>query len=256
MKQIYIILILFLTSITLQSQVLCTFDIPDTFVCSGTSINLSVGSGYTSVLWDNGATTPSTTITTTGRHWARVTKIDTTVNLVVNGDFEAGRTGFTSGYIIGLPGSSTWGLLGNPGTYEVLASPRDGHINFYTCTDMTPAPGTQMFVANGSTTPTDFWCQTITVTPNTDYLFSAWVASVENTTNVAQLQFKINGTVIGTATASGPWPASGENVIIGYAGFHSPMIGDIDVAKLYNRALTSTEITNNYLKYKRQYGLT
>jgi hypothetical protein len=66
----------------------------------------------------------------------------------------------------------------------------------------------------------------------------------------------LNGTVIGTATASGPWPASGENVTIGYAGFHSTMIGYIDVAKLYNRALTSTEITNNYLKYKRQYGLT
>jgi hypothetical protein len=32
--------------------------------------------------------------------------------------------------------------------------------------------------------------------------------------------------------------------------------GNIPVTKLYNRALTSTEITNNYLKYKRQYGLT
>lgn len=66
----------------------------------------------------------------------------------------------------------------------------------------------------------------------------------------------LDGTIIGTSTASGPWPASGENVTIGYAGFHSPMIGDIDVVKLYNRALTSTEVSNNYLKYKRQYGLT
>jgi gliding motility-associated-like protein len=197
LKQFYALFLVFI-SISVHSQVVCDIDIRDTFVCSGSTINLSVGSGYTSVLWDNTATTPATTITTAGTHWVRVTKIDTTINLVVNGDFEAGRTGFTSGYIVGLPGSSTWGLLGNPGTYEVLASPRDGHINFYTCTDMTPAPGTQMLVANGSTIPTDFWCQTITVTPNTDYLFSAWVASVENTTNVAQLQFKINGTVIGT----------------------------------------------------------
>lgn len=32
--------------------------------------------------------------------------------------------------------------------------------------------------------------------------------------------------------------------------------GDVSIVKIYNRTITSTEITNNYLKYKRQYGLT
>jgi hypothetical protein len=34
------------------------------------------------------------------------------------------------------------------------------------------------------------------------------------------------------------------------------VLGEIPVAKLYDRELSTTEITNNYLKYKRQYGLT
>jgi hypothetical protein len=33
-------------------------------------------------------------------------------------------------------------------------------------------------------------------------------------------------------------------------------LGSIFIVKVYNRALTSTEVVNNYLKYKRQYGLT
>ncbi len=32
--------------------------------------------------------------------------------------------------------------------------------------------------------------------------------------------------------------------------------GEIKVCQIYNKPLTSTEISNNYLKYKRQYGLT
>ena len=35
-----------------------------------------------------------------------------------------------------------------------------------------------------------------------------------------------------------------------------PANGQIPLIKIYNRALTSTEVVNNYLKYKRQYGLT
>ena len=32
--------------------------------------------------------------------------------------------------------------------------------------------------------------------------------------------------------------------------------GEIKVCQIYNKPLSSIEITNNYLKYKRQYGLT
>jgi hypothetical protein len=104
-------------------------------------MTLSVPISYTNVVWDDGDTTATNTFTSSGLHWDRVTIIDTTtVNLVVNGDFEAGRTSFSSGYSVGLPGSSSWGLLGLTGTYEVLNSPNAGHTNFFTCTDITPTP--------------------------------------------------------------------------------------------------------------------
>jgi hypothetical protein len=42
------------------------------------------------------------------------------------------------------------------------------------------------------------WQQSITVVPHTDYDFSTWVATVLNTDpNPAQLQFSINGVLIG-----------------------------------------------------------
>jgi hypothetical protein len=57
-------------------------------------------------------------------------------------------------------------------------------------------------------------------------------------------------------TLPNPLPNTSDPIQIGgstWAGYFS---GNIPVLKVYNRALTSTEITNNYLKYKRQYGLT
>ncbi|MCB0584730.1 MAG: fibronectin type III domain-containing protein, partial [Phaeodactylibacter sp.] len=45
--------------------------------------------------------------------------------------------------------------------------------------------------------PDSVWCQTVTVQPNTDYAFSAWVTSVVSQ-NPADLQFYINGFPLGT----------------------------------------------------------
>jgi gliding motility-associated-like protein len=57
-----------------------------------------------------------------------------------------------------------------------------------------------MMVCNGASTANDIvWTETITVVPNTNYNFSAWVASTENTNaaSAAQLQFSINNALIG-----------------------------------------------------------
>lgn len=61
---------------------------------------------------------------------------------------------------------------------------------------------------------------------------------------------------IGTATATGPWPASNENVTFGYAGFHTYITGRMAMVKLYNRALTSSEVLQNYNSQKSRFGLT
>jgi gliding motility-associated-like protein len=70
-----------------------------------------------------------------------------------------------------------------------------------------------MFVVNGAATAnTIVWTETIMVVPNTDYNFSAWVASVLASVPVgqqAQLQFSINGILLGSVysapLAGGTW---------------------------------------------------
>lgn len=169
----------------------------DTLLCQGASITYAVPSGYDSYNWNVGAgNQPSVTITSPTTLVLNVANY--TQNLVVNGDFEAGNTGFTTGYAPGSGGS--YGLLTNAGTYAITTSPNLVHTNFGACSDLgTTGPG-NMIVVNGSNTPnTTVWSQTITVDPNTDYSFSAWVTSVENISqsNVAVLQFFIDGVQIG-----------------------------------------------------------
>lgn len=169
----------------------------DTLLCQGASITYTVPAGYDTYNWNIGAgnqqsvtiTSPTTLILNVANY---------TQNLVINGDFEAGNSGFTTGYGPGTGGS--FGLLTNPGTYAITTSPNLVHNNFGACSDLgTTGPG-NMLVVNGSNVPnTTVWSQTIAVDPSTDYSFSAWVTSVENITqsNVAVLQFFIDGVQIG-----------------------------------------------------------
>lgn len=166
----------------------------DTSFCEGQSITLDAGSGYATYLWDNNSISQTRSVFQPGTYWVTVGSLES--NLVVNGDFEQGNTGFSTDYIVGSGGS--YGQLTYEGTYAVSSSPSLVHTNFNNCTDQTPAPGTQMLVVNGSGTPnTNVWCQTISVTPNTDYQFSSWVGSALDDPNVAQLQFSINGMALG-----------------------------------------------------------
>lgn len=176
---------------------------PDTLLCQGQTLTLSAPAGYDNYLWSTGSSNESITVNTSGTYIATASILG--ANLVINGDFEAGNTGFTTQYAVGTGGS--WGLLSSEGTYAIVSSPNLAHNNFMPCQDVTPAPGTQMMVVNGAASPgLNVWCQTVAVTPNTLYEFSAWASNALNDANVAQLQFNINGTSIGptfTTTAQG-----------------------------------------------------
>jgi hypothetical protein len=107
---------------------------------------------------------------------------------VLNGDFNGGNTGFTSNYTAHIPSSNDMG----EGRYWVGPNPRNIHSGFAVMTDHTTGNGNFM-VVNGSSTPNlNVWCQSISVEPNTDYNFSAWVSSVA-AGSPAILQFSING---------------------------------------------------------------
>ncbi len=116
-------------------------------------------------------------------------------NLIVNGDFGLGNTGFDSDYtyVSDIPGSQM--EMFPEGTYTVINNPNLVHTGFSACNDHTGGGG-NMMVVNGAASLQDIWCQTISVTPNTWYNVSAWVASV-NPASPAKLRFSINGTPIG-----------------------------------------------------------
>ena len=117
-------------------------------------------------------------------------------NLIFNGDFEMGNTGFTTEYVVGTTSCFGLGYLDCEGTYDVINNPQLGHANFSPCGDHTTGSG-NMMVVNGDTDPgKEVWCQMVTVMPNTYYDFSAWLANV-NPASPAQLQFSINGITLG-----------------------------------------------------------
>jgi gliding motility-associated-like protein len=113
-------------------------------------------------------------------------------NLIVNGDFSMGDTGFLTDYQYGNGGE--YGTVSDEGDYAIDDNTIDAHSNFVDCGDHTG--GGNMMIVNGSGQPDDIWCQNVSVQTNTLYNFSAWVmnAIAENPPN---LQFSINGVLLG-----------------------------------------------------------
>ena len=125
-------------------------------------------------------------------------------NIIFNGDFEAGNTGFTSGYTFSPVGSRTYYITTDPNI------PYPSSISFH---DHTTGTG-NLFTADASTTPNVIlWATSAAVLPNTDYIFSGWNASWGNDgtghdVNPAVLQLQINDVPVGVTTcpsADGVW---------------------------------------------------
>lgn len=165
----------------------------DTTVCNGSSLSFNGPSGYLNYLWSTGATTTNLNVSSPGTYWCKASRMDT-LNLVTNGDFESGNTGFSTGHVYGTGGS--WGLLSNAGQYAISTNANLTHNNFPSCGDHTTGSGQYMIVNGSSVSNLSVWCQTITVTPNTTYYFSAWITSVVSS-SPAILSFTVNGTSLG-----------------------------------------------------------
>ena len=166
--------------------------------------------GYT-YLWSTGATTQIINVNLAGTYSVTVTDIygcsstavlGVSVELVTNGDFENGNVGFTSPlytykpdqYIIGNPASGLW----PESTYNVTDDPQYSHSNFWG-RDHTTMAGNMMLINGAGIIPQlVVWQEILTISPNTDYYFSAWAISLNSVTPYAQLQFNINGTLVGT----------------------------------------------------------
>ncbi len=183
---------------------------PDDLACSIPStfdLDGSIDGDYIDFFWtpdidlsDPFSLNPSATISTTTTYCLVAQSIDYTVNLVENGDFEDGNTGFTTDYDFNATPSIPANEV-EEGQYTVGSNPQPMHVNWQACGDHTSGSG-EMLIANGDESPNqNVWCQTIAVTPNTDYAFSAWVASVDPN-GPAEIQFQIDGFNIGDSNVA------------------------------------------------------
>ncbi|MFT4526264.1 MAG: gliding motility-associated-like protein [Bacteroidia bacterium] len=168
---------------------------PNSTICIGESVNLfATGGEFYS--WDpasgldnpsiaNPLATPGVTTTYT------VTVGQPTGNLVANGDFSFGNVGFLSDY-----GYST--NLNPEGLYSIVTDPSTVHGAFVGSDHTGNAPLDSFMVVNGAGTPgLNVWCQTVSVSPNTNYSFGTWVSTMV-TGSPAILQFSINGVILGS----------------------------------------------------------
>ena len=121
-------------------------------------------------------------------------------DLIVNGNFEAGNTGFTSGYTYSAHS------LDHPAQYIVMRNTLGIHSGFG-LGDHTTGNG-YFLVALGATTPgMVVWSETVAVRPNTLYQFSAWTKDMVPLGR-SQPTFLFNGATVGSTlvpSAVGTW---------------------------------------------------
>ena len=127
-------------------------------------------------------------------------------NLILNGDFSGGNTGFATDYTYVMDIPNVQNEMNPEGTYTVINNPSLVHGAFAGCNDHTGGNG-NMMVINGAASFQNIWCQTITISPDTYYNVSAWVASVISS-SPAILQFSINGSPIGPIINAPSTPCS------------------------------------------------
>lgn len=190
----------------------CGFSLgADTLLCHGEQLVLQAPANVFGVTWNTGATTAQITVNATGTYSCTVIFDQSVTDVVQNGDFTLGNTLFSSDYVLGDGG--TYGLLSDEGEFAVVTSPALAHVNFSPFGDHTSGTG-NMLVVNGASLPgQNVWCQTVTVEPDMDYAFSAWLATAYPT-SPAELVFSVNGITIGD-------PLQGTSITGQWLNFYS-----------------------------------
>lgn len=173
---------------------------PDTIICAGTGMQLRTIPGLafcwspTLYLDDPESSSPTSSPTSDITYYFRADVKG--ANLITNGDFSQGNTGFNSSYNYS-PASGVF-----EGTYNIGTSITGWQPSFNNCGDHNTGSGSMMMV-NGSNLPsTSLWTTTVTVTPNTNYELSAWMQNLTSP-SPASLIFYVNGEQIGRPLNAG-----------------------------------------------------
>jgi gliding motility-associated-like protein len=166
---------------------------PDTTICFNTTKQLraqpALSFCWSPATWLNNPNTQNPVTSTTGKITYYYTAEVPGANLVRNSDFGNGNVDFTSSYQYSATGF-------NPAQYFVGPDPVLWHPQMAACKDHTTGTGNMLLVNGAQQINAKIWSQTITVTPNTNYAFSAWLQNI-STMNPARLQFSINDVPLG-----------------------------------------------------------
>jgi gliding motility-associated-like protein len=167
----------------------------NTSICNGDSTQLQATGGLI-YSWTPSATLSNPNIANPQAHPTTTTTYTVTSrtasgNEIVNGDFSAGNTGFSSSYIYTTPPNT------NEGQYWVSTNAQVWNGGLSSCGDHTTGSGNMLIVNGATTANTSIYCQTVSVIPGEDYAFSTWLQTL-TIGNPAQLQFSINGSLIGS----------------------------------------------------------
>lgn len=173
----------------------------DTTICDGSTKQLRSNPGFV-FCWspatglDNPlSANPITSVTQNTTYYLNTITLGG--NLITNGNFNLGNTGFTSQYFYTANNTTE-------GEYYVGTNPSAWYFAHYACGDHTTGNGNMLLVNGSPLANAEVWKTTVTVTPNTNYAFSTWISSI-SVPNPAQLAFSINGNALGgLITASQP----------------------------------------------------
>jgi hypothetical protein len=161
-------------------------------------------------------------------------------NLVTNGDFSAGDSGFTTDYLLSPPTAE------GPGNYWVTTSPHAVCDCFATLGDHTTGTGNMLVLDGAANAGSRFWAQTIAVTANTDYDLSFWAANLNSTYYggpQANISVRIGGVEVYhtgvlpyaagmSPTAVGAW--SGFSTLINSGSSTSLQLSFVDTANIHD----------------------
>jgi gliding motility-associated-like protein len=164
----------------------------DTTICLGDSIKLETQNIF-DFCWKGGSETTISQLPVYLKPFSTTTYVLKSLtegpNLIINGDFSSGNSGFSSQY-----GYSSSGL--QAGVYNVGSNITAWHPDMAFCMDHTSGSG-NMLMVNGANQPNvTVWSQTVSIQPNTNYVFSIWLETI-TLINPAQLQFVVNGVPLG-----------------------------------------------------------
>lgn len=166
----------------------------DAAICTGDSTQLNASGGALIFSWSPAAGLSNANVSNPKASPANTTTYvvssQTPIgNLMTNGDFSAGNTGFSSNYNYTTNNTTE-------GQYYVGPNAAAWNGGMSPCGDHTTGSGNMLCVNGATTANVSIYCQTINVLPNTTYAFSTWLQTL-SPGNLAQLQFSINGNLIG-----------------------------------------------------------